>query len=93
LEIRQTGSPCWSADGRELAFAWSRGAETDLWAVSSEAREPGRPGGRTVRQVSSLADRSGAAISPDWDYVAYVFKDHIWQDSRVCLLHGRRTWV
>ena len=78
LQIRQVGAPSWSSNGSEVAFTWSHGAETNLWATTVEAEEPGKVGASTLRQISPLTGRSTPMISPDWKFIAYVSKKHIW---------------
>ena len=79
LEILETGSPSWLPGGGEVAFSWSQGGESELWAADAAAAEPGQPGEPTLRQLSPLADRAVTTISPDGRHLAYVSKDHIWK--------------
>ena len=78
LAMSEAGPATWSPDAQQLAFAWGRGTERDLWVVDAHATQPGRPGDGSLRQVAPLVARAGATVSPDWHRIAFVAKQHIW---------------
>jgi dipeptidyl aminopeptidase/acylaminoacyl peptidase len=78
VAIRQAGPATWSPDSQRVAFAWGPGTERDLWVADAQAKQPGRPGDRFLRQIAPLVARSNAAVSPDWRRIAFVAKRHIW---------------
>jgi Tol biopolymer transport system component len=73
--------PCWSPDGRQIAFYSNRGGSWDVWTINRD--------GSSLAQVTKGAEAHYPIWSPDGTRLAF---SELVRASRVSILDARKPW-
>jgi eukaryotic-like serine/threonine-protein kinase len=67
-DIHKDRSPCWSSDGKRIAFLSNRGGKYEIWTINSD--------GSGLEQITQTKETVGMGVwSPDGDRIAYPSTD------------------